>query len=342
MKIESIGLSLPSREVSNEEIIDLIRYNSKHTFLGDLEKALRKVRVILKKTGAENRLWLNKQINEKPIDHIKIAVDDALKQANLAKNDIDVLIYVGIGKGFLEPAQSYFVAKALGMDGVRCFDITDACMSWMTGMQMLDALFKTGSCKKAMIVNAEFTVNAGPLFKNFSLQSEAQLEYTFPTFTIGEASTCTIVSHDINDNFLFNFISRSDLADLCVIPTPDYKYYSIDTDKLAMNGVMHFTSFGADLHNYGMSDCLKVVKDNNVDIVFTHASSKSEWQRFANEVGLGEKIYHIYQDTGNLVSASIPASIKIALNNNKISKGNKILCWVGSAGMSFGSAKFVL
>ncbi len=49
---------------------------------------------------------------------------------------------------------------------------------------------------------------------------------------------------------------------------------------------------------------------------------------------------NIYQDTGNLVSASIPAAIKIAFNNKKLVKGNKILAWVGSAGMSFGACYF--
>ena len=266
MKIESVALSLPSWKLSNEDVVDLIKFHSKSTFVGNLDKALRKISVVLKKTGAETRYWLNKQINEKPIDHVIKVAEEALKAANLGKNDIDLLVFVGIGKGFLEPAQSYFVAKALGMNNVKCFDVTDACMSWMTSMQIVDSLFKSGAYKRAMIVNAEFTVQAGALFKNFALKHESQLEYTFPTYTIGEGATCTILSPKNPENFEFHFSSRADLSDLCVIPLSNYEGYSQATEKLAKNGEMCFTSFGVDLHEKGQDSVLNLAK-SSLDLI---------------------------------------------------------------------------
>jgi 3-oxoacyl-[acyl-carrier-protein] synthase III len=348
MKIEAISHSLPSWKVSNDEVIDLIKFNSKGKFEGNLQKTLRMTKFILERTGAENRFWLDSKINEKPIDHIIKTAEEALKNANMQKNDVDLLIYVGIGKGFLEPGNSYLVAQALGMKNTRCLDITDACMSWLSTMQIVDSLFKTKSYKNALIINAEFTVQGGVLFDNFALKNEAQLEYTFPTFTIGEGAAATIVSPENEDNFKFDFISKPDLADLCVIPLPEYKKYCIPTEKTSKNGIMKFTSFGFDLHNAAEQEAVKLVNNskiidkNKVDIVFTHASSKTEWQKYANKADIGDKIYHIYHKTGNLVSASIPAAISIAKQNNKLKKGDKILSWVGSAGMSFGFGYFNL
>jgi hypothetical protein len=43
----------------------------------------------------------------------------------MAPEDIDLLIYCGVGRGFLEPANAYFYAKARDMRTTNCFDITD-------------------------------------------------------------------------------------------------------------------------------------------------------------------------------------------------------------------------
>ena len=346
MRILSTALSLPLWKVTNEEVIDLIKYHSKPVFSGNLEKTLKKIDIILRKTGAETRYWLDRSKNEKPIDHIINACEEALIKAELVKDDIDLLIYVGIGKGFLEPGNAYAVAHALGMKKVRCFDITDACMSWIATMQIVDSLFKTGAYKSAMIVNGEFTVQAGTFFKNYTLKNEEQLQYTFPTFTIGEGATCTIVMPNDPSNFKFNFSSRADLSDLCVVPLDEYKDYCKNTEKTARNGPMHFTSYGFDLHVNAEVEAVKLFKTlsietKEIDIVFTHASSKSEWYKYGEKSGIADKIYDIYARTGNLISASIPAAMAFALEEKKLKRKDKVLFWVGSAGMSFSAVEFV-
>jgi len=347
MKIESVSLSLPSWKLSNEEVIDLIRHHSKPIFNGNLEKALKKINFILSKTGAETRYWLDRGVGEKPIDHIIKTAEDSLKKANLQKDDIDLLVYVGIGKGFIEPGNGYLVAQSLGMNKVKCIDITDACMSWIATMQIVDSLFKTGAYKSAIIINGEFTVQGGSLFKNYALHSDKQIPYTFPSYTVGEGATSTIVMPNNPSNFQFNFSSRTDLADLCVIPLPEYKDYCTLTEKTGKNGDMKFTSYGFDLHSAGELEAVKLFKKlsintKDIDILFTHASSKTEWQKYADLVNIGDKIYHTYHKTGNLVSASIPSAISLAIDEGKLKKGDKILSWVGSAGMSFGTCHYNL
>lgn len=346
MKIESVAHSLPSWQVTNQEVVDLIRSKSKNNFTGDLEKTLRKISAILRKTGAETRNWLDINNGEKAVDHISNAVDSALSKANLVKKDIEVLIYVGIGRGFLEPGNGYPIAHSLGMEHARCFDVIDACMSWMTAMQIADSLFKAKAYKKIMIVNGEFTVQGGPLKNNFLLESEEQLEYTFPSFTIGEGATATILTPDNENNFNFNFISRPDLSDLCVIPLDEYKIFSYPTPKLGLNGPHHFSSFGIDLHDAAAIECQNVLKNskidtNSLDIVFTHASSKNDWAKYGREAGIEEKLFHIYHKTGNLVSASVPGAMSIAQDEGKLKRGDNVLHWVGSAGMSFSATNFV-
>jgi 3-oxoacyl-[acyl-carrier-protein] synthase III len=345
MKIESVSLSLPSWKLSNEEVIDLIKHHSKPVFHGNLEKTLRKISYILGKTGAETRYWLDRGKKEKPIDHIVKATEESLKKANLEKDDIDLLVYVGVGRGVIEPGDSYFVAKKLGMNKVRCFDVIDACMSWASTIQLIDSLFKTESYKRAMIINGEFIVHGGALFKNYALKNDKQLEYTFPSYTVGEGATCTILSPNEPKDFKFHFSSRTDLANLCTIPLPEYEDYCEIINETPNNGAMYFTSYGHQMHSLGKTEIVKLFKGlsinkDDIDIVFTHASSKSEWHKYGTMIGLEDKIYHIYQKTGNLISASVPAAMSMALDEGKLKRSDRVLSWVGSAGMSFNTTNF--
>lgn len=332
MKI-TIAKALPSKIVSNKDITNLIR-NKSLSFEGSIDKTLRKIEALLRISGSNTRTWLAD--NEKPIDLIIKCCEEALQKENLGKNDIDLLMYVGIGKGFAEPAQSYFVAKALGMNKVKCFDITDACMSWAVAVQMADSLLKTGVYKKIMIVNGEFIVNGGSLIKNFNLKNENNLNCIFPTYTIGEAATCTILEAD-DKEYSCKFVSENSLADLCNIPTEEYKGYCLETDKIARNGALHFTSYGAEMHEKGIGYLVSIIKNDNFNpkIIFTHASSKTMWHKCAEIAGVADKTYHISDKTGNLISASIPVAISMAEEEGKLQRGDKITFWVGTAGMCF-------
>ena len=46
MIIENVAASFPTRKVSNEEVVDLIRFHSRH-FDGDLSKTMRIVQTLL-------------------------------------------------------------------------------------------------------------------------------------------------------------------------------------------------------------------------------------------------------------------------------------------------------
>lgn len=344
MIIKGISASFPSRKVTNDEVVELIQFHSPG-YEDDLNQLGRIVRVLLDKSGLVTRNW--SAPHESPMDHAAKAIVASLEEADLKASEVELFIYVGIGRGFLEPGNSYMIAKALGFNKAECFDVIDACMSWTRAMSLVDSLFKTGKYRNAMIVNAEFNMrDGGHLYPaNFQLTRKTQLEHIMPSFTIGEAATATLVVADEPDNFSFGFHSRPDLSDLCTIPMAGYEGFCNPTEKIGKNGPMQFTSYGNHLHHEGDREAdyvfNKFVKNANaIDIVFTHASSKAAWSAGGERMGVAEKIYHIYQHTGNLVSASVPAAISLAKDHEKLKRNDRALCWVGSAGMSFCACEF--
>lgn len=344
MIIQNVAASFPTRKVSNEEVVDLIRFHSK-SFEGDFRKLLRTINTLLDRSGLRTRYWQAK--NERPIDHLSKAIASALRGSHLQTSDIDLLIYVGIGGGFREPANSYMVAKAFGIARADCFDVIDACMSWTRAVSLANSLFKTGTHRNALLVNAEFNMTAGgPLFPaNFSLQSPDQLAYALPSYTIGEVASATLLLPDKPDNFRIAFHSRPSLADLCTIPSHGFEGFCELTDAVGKMGVGRFTALGGEMHRHLERELPSLLNrvgaaSREADIVFTHTSSSTEWHKAGERHGFSEKLYHLYPETGNVVSASIPASLARAKRDGRLLPGHQVMFLMGSAGMSFAACSF--
>ncbi len=346
MRIRSAVAGLPSRTISNSDITELIAEHSTDVFDGDLDEALHRVEYFLKYAGSQTRQWLDE--GERPIDLLRTATNKALEQAGLHRDDIDLLIYTGIGRGFIEPGGAYHCAAALGLGNAQCFDIIDACMSWTRAVQVTESLFRTGQFRNALIVNAEFNLRwGGAVFPQLLRMPRLEvLESTFPAYTLGEAATATVLTAEDNEPWEFHFASRPDLAPLCNVTLAGYEGYCDPSDKLAANGVGVFTSFGFEMHEQGAAEAHAVferltVPLDEVKALFTHASSKRYWQRMADEAGLGSVVHHVFDRTGNIVSASVPTAISSALDRGVVRPGDRAVGWVGSAGMSFCAFTFV-
>ncbi len=83
------------------------------------------------------------------------------------------------------------------------------------------------------------------------------------------------------------------------------------------------------------------IKTQLVNRLFTHSSSKRDWAEIASDIGLGDKLYDIYADYGNVVSAAIPAAMALAEREGALKEGDDVALLVGSAGMSFSAAHFI-
>lgn len=344
MIIENVAASFPTRKVSNEEVVDLIRFHSKH-FNGDLSKALETVKTFLDHSGLITRQW--QATGERPIEHLDHVVSSALKGSGLQCADIDLFIYVGVGRGFREPGNSYMVAKSLGILRAECFDVIDAGMSWTRALSLVDGLFKTDHHRNALVVNAEFNVTAGgsPSAAHFPLQSAAQLDLALPSYTIGEAATATLLLPDKPGNFHIAFRSRPDLADVCTVSSEALKDFLGSANSSEVLGEDRLAARGSELHRYLTQELTYLLKDaklskKDVDIVFTHTSSATEWHAAMARHGLAEKIYHLYPRSGNIVSASIPAALARAKEDGRLMAGDRVLFLMGSAGMSAATGRF--
>jgi len=81
---------------------------------------------------------------------------------------------------------------------------------------------------------------------------------------------------------------------------------------------------------------------SNVDIWFPHVASVRACRECAKKLGIEDRVYmDSFPEFGNLVSASIPAAMDLALRNQRFGRGSKVVLCPASAGMSYALVDFV-
>ena len=205
MRIEGISFKPASKKMSNEEVVREVQKLSSPVFDGDLEQALKSIRFTLDQTQIRSRYWFDTE--ERPLDLICQVAREALRQADLRPQEIDLLLYAGIGRGFLEPGDAYFVAHALGMNEVDCFDVMDACMSWTRACDMAQSYFTAGRYRRILIVNCEsYYVSGGISYpSNFQLKRMRDIAHCFSAYCGGDGASATVLVADPDRQWTFNY-----------------------------------------------------------------------------------------------------------------------------------------
>ncbi|HVG01505.1 MAG TPA: 3-oxoacyl-[acyl-carrier-protein] synthase III C-terminal domain-containing protein [Nitrospira sp.] len=347
MKLAGIKAIIPSRTIDNQMIKSMVTDQSADILNGHLRATMNRIDFYLTYSNANKRQWLAD--GESPFDLLERAVEGALAQASAKRSEVELIIYTGVDRGFLEPAMAYMVGAALGMPAAHCFDIVDACMSWTRAAFIASNLLKSGQYKNALIVNCECNMRYGGRLNPgcFRLRGADEVEWNFPAYTVGEAATATFFVEDNSRPWEFHFLSDANFSDLCSLPLDGFDRYCKPGPRLGRNGPNQLTSFGSDLFRAGRGLGVEVFNrlstpHDEIKAIFPHAASKRLWWDMGEEIGVAEKIHFIYPDYGNLVSASVPTAIAEAWNQGTIRESDTLAGWVGSAGISFASFSFQL
>jgi 3-oxoacyl-[acyl-carrier-protein] synthase III len=339
MIIQSMALRTPSRCLSNDDIIELIREYNHTSSSGEVLRYCEKIKQLLQAAGAQTRYIRDRPRGERGFDLTIDAVRSALAEAGIVKDKLDLIIFCGVGRGFVEPANAVFVAKALGV-ACDAFDILDACMSWVRAMHVAYNFLANRTYSNALIVNAEFNVYEHGLPDLLKICSDEKIRYTFPALTIGEATTATVVTAS-ERHWNFHFRSAPASAALCSIPLPGYEEFCEPDPRLGLNGPHRLVSFGSELSFRAvraMVAFLKVMYHDlePADIWFPHATAEPVLRFIADKLGLSNKMYlDVFAHYGNLVSASIPAGMVLANRDGRLGRGDRMVLCPATAGMAF-------
>jgi len=87
------------------------------------------------------------------------AAEQALEDAGLAEGDVDYVVFATMTPDFYFPGSGAILQHKLGLRPVPCLDIRQQCAGFVYGLQLADALVRSGQYRNVLVIGAE--VHAG-------------------------------------------------------------------------------------------------------------------------------------------------------------------------------------
>jgi 3-oxoacyl-[acyl-carrier-protein] synthase III len=346
MRFLAIEHELPSRQVTNDEVVAAVRQASApHLGPAELDILDGMLARCFASTGTLVRY--HRANGESPTELALEAGRRAIAASGLDPLDIDLVMYVGIGRGVVEPASATIYQDLLGLCNATAFDVLDACASWLRALHLAKLYLDTGTHRNIMILNAEFV---GRECHRYELTSLAEFAHWHPSVTIGEAATATIVTGSNDpDHFEVDFRTWGEKRDLCFIPLPNVDgYFGTGIDPALGIEPLQFVSFGLRLMEFGSTKLIEHYRscpqfdDFGPDLIFGHSASDGMARYIADQVGADLSRVQLYHRLfANTISASLPLALSHATKNGTLTGGAKVLLMVASAGVTTALAKFV-
>ena len=344
MRILSVKYALPGGVVTNQDLLDELGERISGRVETDTRSSiLRALETKLQYIGA--RMRHHREGDERAIDFGLAAGREAIAAAGLEPEAIDLLLFVGVGRGFIEPATANVFQAELGCHRATCFDVLDACASWLRGVDIAGHYLQCGTIRHALIINCEFNFRE---YANWNIKSLEDLETAWSVFTIGEAATATVLGPGSGaDTFHTRFRTVGQDYHLCQIPLPNLDQFHPVAPGEGYPALKFFSNPSqltsravgmlADLFNGDPA-----FKEADHDTILTHSASTRTSVAGIRSVGLdAARLHDAFPRFGNTVSASLPLGMASAIEEGVLERGQRVLMLMGSAGISAGISTFI-
>jgi 3-oxoacyl-[acyl-carrier-protein] synthase III len=343
MRLVTVNHAVPSRTVTNDAVRDGLRESNRARFSAD-ELALmdRRVGHLFEAAGTRTRYRVNN--GERAIDFALKAGREALEGAGVSPGDVDFVIWAGVGRGWIEPSMASVVQWQLGLVNATCFDVVDACASWLRALHVAHTFLRSGTYRRGLIVNCECGF---PMYDDFTLQRIEDLDHRAAAWTIGEAATATIVDdQQADDDYYFVFRNYGDDFHLCVFPIAPFEQFWVGAPDPRYAPMRLFVQ-SSELLTAAARRLVDVfsldprLRNVTFDVGFGHEASVKVNRILAAKLGLPYQRYvSTHADFGNTVSATVPLGMSLALHDGRLKRGDRVLVLVGASGVTVGVLTF--
>ena len=116
------------------------------------------------------------------------AARQVLDETGLDPLDVDLLLFASATRDMVEPATAHVVQAALG-SRAHALDVTNACNSFLNGIDLARSMILAGRARRALVVTGETPTRA----MRPRLDGMAQVRKAFAGYTFGDAGAAVLV-----------------------------------------------------------------------------------------------------------------------------------------------------
>ena len=264
-------------------------------------------------------------------DAAAMAGAKALAEAGVNPADVGLLIDTSVCRERLEPSASVDVHRQLGIS-TACmnFDLSNACLGFMSGMQLAATMIDAGQIDYALIVDGEGSrytqqvtierLNAGGATREDILEN-------FATFTLGSGGAAMVLGraslHSQGHRFVGGVTrAATEYNQLCL---GDLEGMRTDSRALLEAAVI--------LARDTWTDARAHFDWDDLDMYVIHQVSKMHTEAITRALEIDpQRVPQSFPTRGNIGPASIPFTL--ALNAERLTSGDRIACMGIGSGLN--------
>lgn len=331
-RIFGTGIHVPEQRVTSSELFEL--FDSKNRFDIPYDWLERTMGIRERRMSTVDTL---------PSQMAFAAACDALEHAAVLPAEIDVIVYAGITRDYVEPASAHVVQDKLQARNAIAFDVTNACHGFMNAIHLVDALIGLGQARYGLIVTGE-QLSRG-VRKTVEMLKRTNDRAVFKNLagalTLGDAGAAMVLGpkSTAEAGFMGCMLqSRGEYSGLCVYGARGEESSPLITDMptiVKTHLQMHAEMYPESMLKFGWepSQIRKFVHHQVSIRAFKMHSQYSDVpvDLMSNSIST----------MGNLATASIPLNLHNLSLNRELADGDKIFVAGAGSGLSISQAAFV-
>ena len=277
-----------------------------------------------------------------PSEVAAAAGEVALARSGVDRSDIGVLVNTSVCRDYLEPSTASLAHGRMGLPTeAGNFDIGNACLGFVNGMNVVAAMIERGEIEHGLVVNGEtsrFTMEATIERLAASSCDDRMFREQFATLTLGSGAVAMVMSRagspDDGRRYLGG-LSRSSTAhaELC---TGHVHEMRTDTKGLLLAGL--------ELATLTWKEALSAFDwdPESVDTYVVHQVSKVHTRAVCDTLGLEiDRFPLIYPHYGNIGPAGVPTVLSKAVEDGTVASGDRVMLLGVGSGINAAAAEIV-
>jgi len=256
------------------------------------------------------------------------AAKNALQAAGLKPGDIDLIIVATSTPDMVFPSSACILQNKLGIAGCPAFDIQAVCSGFVYALSVADAMIKTGSASKALVIGAEV----------FSRILDFSDRTTCVLFGDG-AGAVVLESSDTPGILASDLHADGKHVGILCVPGNVSGGKVMGDALLKMDGQAVFKLAVGVLESAARAALAKASKtDADIDWLIPHQANIRIMQSTAKKLKLPlEKLIVTVDQHGNTSAASIPLALDVSVRSGKIRKGDMLMLEGVGGGFTWGA-----
>lgn len=299
----------------------------------DLEKMLdTSDEWITTRTGIKERRLVSK--GEASSDLALNAAKEALKNAKIKPEELDLIIVATITPDMHFPSTACFVQAGLGAKNAICFDISAACSGFVYAITIAQQFIARDTAKLALVIGSEV------------LSSVTDWHDRNTCVLFGDGAGAAVLAEVKSGGILSTYLgSDGSKTDLLLLPGGGSRN---PTSRQTIEKRLHYIKMqGNELFKLAVTlmaeAAQKALKKaglecSDIDLVIPHQANVRIIMAMAKKLGLpADKIYLNIGKYGNMSSASTATALCEAVREGRIKKGDIVLLDAFGAGLVWGA-----